>query len=191
MPLYGHEMDDTVSPREAGLGIFVKMDKEDFIGKDAIEAMGKPPKRRKIGLKVTGRGIIREHQDVFQDGKKIGVTTSGTHCPYLDHEFVMSLEHLKNKTGVSALDVAKGLLDYGIHPPTMYFPLIVEEALMIEPTETEPKETLDEAIEALRALYQQAQDDPEALHNAPHNTVIGRPDEVGAARNTILRYIWE
>jgi len=107
------------------------------------------------------------------------------------HEFVMSLEHLKNKTGVSALDVAKGLLDYGIHPPTMYFPLIVEEALMIEPTETEPKETLDEAIEALRALYQQAQDDPEALHNAPHNTVIGRPDEVGAARNTILRYIWE
>jgi glycine dehydrogenase subunit 2 len=107
------------------------------------------------------------------------------------HEFVMSLEHLKNKTGVSALDVAKGLLDYGIHPPTMYFPLIVEEALMIEPTETEPKETLDEAIEALRALYQQAQDDPEALHNAPHNTVIGRPDEVGAARNTVLRYVWE
>lgn len=106
------------------------------------------------------------------------------------HEFVMSLEGLKNKTGVSALDVAKGLLDYGIHPPTMYFPLIVEEALMIEPTETEPKEVLDEAIQALRALYKQAHDDPEALHNAPHNTVIGRPDEVGAARNTVLRYEW-
>lgn len=91
MPLYGHEMDDTVSPREAGLGIFVKMDKEDFIGKDAIEKIGKPPKRRKIGLKVTGRGIIREHQDVYQDGKKIGVTTSGTHCPYLNHAFAAAL----------------------------------------------------------------------------------------------------
>ena len=106
------------------------------------------------------------------------------------HEFVMSLEPLKHKTGVSALDVAKGLLDYGIHPPTMYFPLIVEEALMIEPTETEPKEVLDEAIVALRALYKEATDNPEALHSAPHNTVIGRPDEVGAARNTVLRYQW-
>ena len=91
MPLYGHEMDDTVTPREAGLGIFVKMDKDDFIGKAAIEAMGKPPKRRKAGLKVTGRGIVREHQDVYQDGKKIGVTTSGTHCPFLGHPYAVAL----------------------------------------------------------------------------------------------------
>jgi len=105
MPLYGHEMDDTVSPREAGLGIFVKMDKEDFIGKDAIEAMGKPPKRRKIGLKVTGRGIIREHQDVFQDGKKIGVTTSGTHCPYLDHAYAVALVETDNRETGSKVEV--------------------------------------------------------------------------------------
>lgn len=104
------------------------------------------------------------------------------------HEFVMTLEPLKKETGATALDVAKGLLDYGIHPPTMYFPLIVEEALMIEPTETEPKEVLDEAINALRELYAKAHEDPEWLHAAPHNTVIGRPDEVKAARNPVLRY---
>ena len=89
MPLYGHEMDDTVSPKEAGLGIFVKMDKEDFIGKKAIEEAG-PLKRRRIGLKVTGRGIIREQAPVFADGKQIGVTTSGTHCPYLGYPVAMA-----------------------------------------------------------------------------------------------------
>ena len=107
------------------------------------------------------------------------------------HEFVMDLSELKHRTGCSALDVAKGLLDYGIHPPTMYFPLIVHEALMVEPTETEPREVLDEAIEVLRKLYETAESDPESLHSAPHTTVIGRPDEVGAARHPIVRYIWE
>ena len=82
MPLYGHEMDDTITPKEALLSIFVKMDKPDFIGKAAIEA-GTPPKRKKVGLEVVGRGIIREHLDVYRDGKKIGVTTSGTMCPYI------------------------------------------------------------------------------------------------------------
>ncbi|MCR5182770.1 MAG: glycine cleavage system aminomethyltransferase GcvT [Clostridia bacterium] len=90
MPLYGHEMDDTISPKEAGLGIFVKMDKEDFIGKAALEAMG-APKRRKVGLKVTGRGIVREHQDVFLNGEKIGVTTSGTFCPFLNGAYANAL----------------------------------------------------------------------------------------------------
>ncbi|MCR4709003.1 MAG: glycine cleavage system aminomethyltransferase GcvT [Clostridiales bacterium] len=82
MPLYGHEMDDTVTPREAMLSMFVKMDKPDFIGKAAIEA-GTPPKRKKVGLEVTGRGIIREHMDVYKGDKKIGVTCSGTMCPYI------------------------------------------------------------------------------------------------------------
>ena len=107
------------------------------------------------------------------------------------HEFVISLSDLRHETGVSALDAAKGLLDYGLHPPTMYFPLIVEEALMFEPTETEPKETLDEAIRAMREIYELAHDNPEALRTAPHKTVIGRPDEVAAARKPILRYEWE
>lgn len=104
------------------------------------------------------------------------------------HEFVLSMKTLKKETGVSALDLAKGLLDYGIHPPTMYFPLIVEEALMFEPTETETKDTLDEAAAAFRALVQLAYSNPEELHSAPHSTPVRRPDEVGAARNPVLRY---
>ena len=107
------------------------------------------------------------------------------------HEFVMSLEDLKKETGVSAMDVAKGLIDYGMHPPTMYFPLIVHEALMVEPTETESKEMLDSAINALRELHKKAHEDPEALHEAPVTTIVGRMDEVGAARNPVLRYKWE
>ena len=111
--------------------------------------------------------------------------------PYPDrcmHEFVMSLEKLKKETGVSALDVAKGLLDNGIHPPTMYFPLIVHEALMVEPTETECKEVMDQAIEVFRRLYQLAYDDPQALHSAPAATPVGRLDEVQAARKPVLQY---
>lgn len=104
------------------------------------------------------------------------------------HEFVMSLADLKKQTGVSAMDIAKGLLDHGIHPPTMYFPLIVEEALMVEPTETESKETLDEAIEVFRELYELAGKDPDSLHEAPVTTPVTRLDEVGAARHPVLRY---
>ena len=107
------------------------------------------------------------------------------------HEFVMSLADLKKKTGVAAMDIAKGLLDNGIHPPTMYFPLIVEEALMVEPTETESKETLDEAIAVFRKLYETAEKDAEALHQAPVTTPVTRLDEVGAARHPVLRYEFE
>ncbi len=82
MPLYGHEMDDTITPKEAMLSIFVKMDKADFIGKEALERKT-PPARKKVGLEVTGRGIIREHMDVYKGDKKIGVTCSGTMCPYI------------------------------------------------------------------------------------------------------------
>ncbi len=107
------------------------------------------------------------------------------------HEFVLTLEGLKKETGVSALDVAKALLDKGMHPPTMYFPLIVHEALMIEPTETESRETLEEGIAALKEIAQRAKDDPESLHLTPMTTPIGRPDEVAAARNPKLRYTFE
>ena len=104
------------------------------------------------------------------------------------HEFVLSLEQLKKETGVSAMDAAKTMIDFGMHPPTMYFPLIVHEALMFEPTETEGKETLDEAARAVKEILALAKTDPERLHGAPHTTPIGRPDEVGAARNPVLRY---
>ena len=107
------------------------------------------------------------------------------------HEFVMSLEKLKEETGVSALDAAKAMLDHGIHPPTMYFPLIVHEALMVEPTETETRETLDEAVEVLREIWQSAHDDPERLHLLPRTTPVRRPDEVSAARNPRIRYDFE
>ena len=90
MPLYGHEMNDEISPREAGLGIFVKMKKPEFIGKEALVAKGKPTIKR-VGLKVTGRGILREHQDIYKDGEKIGHTTSGTFCPYLNQPVAMAL----------------------------------------------------------------------------------------------------
>ena len=104
------------------------------------------------------------------------------------HEFVLSLEDLKKQTGVSAMDIAKASLDYGIHPPTMYFPLIVHEALMFEPAETESREAIDEAADIYIELYKKAQSDPDYLHNAPHNCPIGRPDETSAARNPILKY---
>lgn len=104
------------------------------------------------------------------------------------HEFVMTLENLKKEKGVTAMDIAKALLDNGIHPPTMYFPLIVEEALMVEPTETETRETLDHAIEVFRNIYIQAQEDPEQMHELPLHTPVRRLDEVGAARNPKLRY---
>lgn len=107
------------------------------------------------------------------------------------HEFVMSLAKLKKLTGVSAMDIAKGLLDNGIHPPTMYFPLIVEEALMVEPTETESKDTLDEAVKVFIKLHEIAEENADSLHAAPHITPVRRLDEVQAARNPKLRYVYE
>ena len=90
MPLYGHEMDENVTPLETGLRSYVKMGKEDFIGKKALEEKAEP-KRTRIGLKITGRGIAREHCDVYWNGQKIGATTSGTHCPYLGYAIAMAL----------------------------------------------------------------------------------------------------
>jgi glycine dehydrogenase subunit 2 len=104
------------------------------------------------------------------------------------HEFVISLENLKKEKGVSALDFAKALLDCGMHPPTMYFPLIVHEALMVEPTETESKEVLEAAVTVYKEVYEAAINNPEAMHLCPVNTPVGRPDEVAAARNPMIRF---
>jgi len=113
--------------------------------------------------------------------------------PFLDipygnrcmHEFVASASKLRSQRGVAAMDVAKRLLDYGIHAPTVYFPLIVKEAVMIEPTETESKATLDAAAAAFERIVQEP---PELLHDAPHSTLICRPDETRAARKPVLKY---
>jgi glycine dehydrogenase subunit 2 len=106
------------------------------------------------------------------------------HCK---HEFVLSGKRQK-KLGVRTLDIAKRLLDFGYHPPTIYFPLNVEECIMIEPTETESKETLDAFIEAMIQIAKEAEENPEIVQEAPHTTVIGRLDETTAARKPILRY---
>jgi len=90
--------------------------------------------------------------------------------------------------GATTLDVAKRLLDYGFHAPTIYFPLLFHQAIMIEPTETESLETIDAFIEVMRKIAAEAADDPEILHKAPHNTPIGRPDETAAARQPVLKY---
>ena len=103
------------------------------------------------------------------------------------HECVFSAVNQLDK-GVSALHIAKRLLDYGYHPPTIYFPLIVKEALMMEPTETESKETIDEFIRTLGLIMKEIETNPELVQCAPHNTLVGRLDEVGAARNPVVRW---
>lgn len=112
------------------------------------------------------------------------IATKG-HCM---HEFIITMEKMHKEKGVTATDVAKGLLDAGIHPPTMYFPLIVAEDLMIEPTETESKTTLDEAIEIFKKVYKLVDEDPALARTFPLKTPIRRPDEVRAARETVLKY---
>ncbi len=107
------------------------------------------------------------------------------------HEFVLSARSLKREHGVTALDVAKRLIDHGFHPPTIYFPLVVPEALMIEPTETEAKETLDAFAEAMLDIAREAADDAEALKRAPAQAVVGRLDEVKAAKKVVVRYAFE
>ena len=107
------------------------------------------------------------------------------HCM---HEFVVSARNLKREHGITALDVAKRLMDHGFHPPTIYFPLIVSEALMIEPTETETRETLDAFCEAMLAIAREAGDDPQMLKDAPHTRPVTRLDEAEAAKRLLVRY---
>ena len=110
------------------------------------------------------------------------------HCM---HEFVLSARGLKREYGVTALDVAKRLMDHNFHPPTIYFPLVVAEALMIEPTETEAKETLDAFVEAMREIAREAAEQPELLKDAPHNRTVRRLDEVKAAKRAVVTYGFE
>ncbi|MDE3190596.1 MAG: aminomethyl-transferring glycine dehydrogenase subunit GcvPB [Acidobacteriota bacterium] len=107
------------------------------------------------------------------------------------HEFVLSARNLKRDHGATATDVAKRLMDYGFHPPTIYFPLIVPEALMIEPTETETKETLDAFCDAMLAIAREAADDVEILKSAPHHRPVRRLDEVRAAKNPVVKHAFE
>lgn len=120
--------------------------------------------------------------------KKKIVDSKKYEMPYRDlrkHEFVISCEGLRQKKGIRALDVAKRLLDYGLHPPTIYFPLIVKEALMIEPTESESKRSLDKYIETLIKI---ADENKDVVKNAPNNTSVKRVDEAGAIKNPILTW---
>ncbi len=107
------------------------------------------------------------------------------------HEFVLSARTLKREHGLTALDVAKRLMDYGFHPPTIYFPLVVPEALMIEPTETEAKETLDDFADAMKAIAREAADEPELLREAPHSQPVGRLDEVKAVKQLVVKHGFE
>ncbi len=104
------------------------------------------------------------------------------------HECVLTAEKYKKENGVRALDISKRLIDYGFHPPTNYFPLIVHEAFMIEPTETECKETLDAFCDALIAICKEAQDNPDLLHDAPTSQIVGRLDETAAVKNLDVRW---
>lgn len=114
------------------------------------------------------------------------------HIPFdrlCKHEFVATAKHQMDSSKVSALDIAKSLLDYGYHPPTIYFPLIVREALMIEPPETESRERLDDFIAAMKEIDKTARENPDLVKNAPYHTVVRRLDEVKAARTPVVR--WE
>jgi glycine dehydrogenase subunit 2 len=134
------------------------------------------------GLRHVSENAVLNANYLLSRVKHIFPVPQGDRCM---HEFVASGAKLKADRGVSAMDIAKRLLDYGYHAPTVYFPPIVREALMIEPTETESKETLDAFAET---LFRITEEDPELLHDAPHTTAISRPDEVQAARNTVLSW---
>jgi glycine dehydrogenase subunit 2 len=104
------------------------------------------------------------------------------------HEFIVTLKALKEKTGVTAMDVAKRLLDKGFHAPTTYFPLLVPECLLIEPTETESRETLDAFVVAMKEILDEAHSNPELVKSAPHTTPVRRLDDVRAARELDLKW---
>jgi glycine dehydrogenase subunit 2 len=140
-------------------------------------------------MKLLGAEGLRETADVATlNSNYMKEKLKGHYAlPHKDlrkHEFVLSGANLKSR-GVRTLDVAKRLMDYGYHAPTIYFPLIVDEALMVEPTESEPLEELDGFIEAMKKI---ATEDAELLHGAPHNMPVRRIDEVWAAKNMILSY---
>jgi glycine dehydrogenase subunit 2 len=134
------------------------------------------------GLKAIAENAVLNANYLLSRVKHILPVPQGERCM---HEFVATAAPLKKKNGASAMDLAKRLLDYGFHAPTVYFPLTVPEAMMIEPTETESKETLDAFAEV---LFRITEESPEMLHEAPHSTIVSRPDEVRAARQPVLKW---
>jgi glycine dehydrogenase subunit 2 len=153
-----------------------------------------------FGVFVRSYAFIRSYGPALKEMSEVAVLNANYllarlreayELPYdrlCTHEFVLSARRLKREHGATALDVAKRLMDYGFHPPTIYFPLVVPEALMIEPTETEAKETLDAFAEAMLAIAREAAEDPELLKEAPHGRPVGRLDEVKAAKRAVVRY---
>ena len=134
------------------------------------------------GLAAVAQNAVLNANYLLSRVKSVLPVPQGDRCM---HEFVASAARLKKEQGISAMDLAKRLLDDGFHAPTVYFPLTVPEAIMIEPTETESKETLDAFAEALLCATGQASD---ALHDAPRTAPVSRPDEVQAARKPVLRW---
>jgi glycine dehydrogenase subunit 2 len=134
------------------------------------------------GMKSVAENAVLNANYLLSRVKHILPVPQGDRCM---HEFVATASPLKKKNGVTAMDLAKRLLDFGFHAPTVYFPLTVPEAMMIEPTETESKETLDAFAET---LFRVTEESPELLHEAPHSTLISRPDEVRAARQPIMKW---
>ena len=135
------------------------------------------------GLKNVSEMAVLNANYILSQLKDLFPVPMGDRCM---HEFVASARGMAREKGVRAMDIAKRLLDYGFHAPTVYFPLIISEALMIEPTETESLQTLDEFIAAMRQI---AAEEPGLLHAAPSTTPVNRPDEVQAARNPVLRWL--
>jgi glycine dehydrogenase subunit 2 len=135
------------------------------------------------GLKAVSTNAVLNANYLMEKLKDVLPAPHGKRCM---HEFVASARALQQKRGISAMDIAKRLLDYGFHAPTVYFPLVVPEAMMIEPTETESKETLDAFADTIHRIVTE---DPELLHTAPHTTRVSRPDDVLAARKPSLK--WE
>jgi glycine dehydrogenase subunit 2 len=134
------------------------------------------------GLKRVSENAVLNANYVLSRVKHFLPVPQGGRCM---HEFVASAARLKSEKGISAMDLAKRLLDFGVHAPTVYFPLTVKESIMIEPTETESKETLDAFAET---LFRITEEDSALVHDAPHTTPISRPDEVRAARQPILTW---
>jgi glycine dehydrogenase subunit 2 len=128
---------------------------------------------------------LREHG--VGDGRGVSDLLPLAYGELCMHEFVLSGGPMKRALGIKTLDLAKRLLDFGFHPPTVYFPLLVDEALMVEPTETETRETLDSFADAIAAILKEAAEDPEIARNAPYSTPVRRLDEVGAAKRPVIR----
>jgi glycine dehydrogenase subunit 2 len=148
-----------------------------MLGKQNLAMAGK--------LATLGANYIKES---LKDAYKLPIPS------VCKHEFVfdglIDDGSATGKPGATTLDVAKRLLDFGYHAPTIYFPLLFHQALMIEPTETESKETLDAFIDVMHVIAKEAAEDPDILHGAPHNAPISRPDETMAARKPVLKY-WD